>query len=197
MPNLKISELNRAKRLSDDAIIVVVQDNANKTVTIKELGDKINNEQNHLINKLYNEIKESTQGGNYVKLKNVIAKHEYRLNNINRELKSQSKCIMHNGELAEQAKKNAIHAINIAEKSNEESRLTRKGLAFVNSKVDNAIKDIKVMSTYLSYLGEYIDKTKDNLMINENYIKDYVDSKISENIEHAINNWLNNKLNTK
>ena len=174
MPNLKISELNRAKRVSDDAIIVVVQDNANKTITVKELGDVINYKQNLLIGKLHDEVKQASQSGNYIALKNIIAKHEYRLNNIDRQLVKQYKLTSDSINIAKQSKEDAIHAIKIAEIANAESKLTRKGLAFVNSKADNAIKDVKAMSTYLSYLGEYTEKIKDDAAETFGTIASYV-----------------------
>lgn len=174
MPNLKISELNRAKRLSDDAIIVVVQDNSNKTITVKELGDAINYKQNILIGKLHDEVKQASQGGNYLALKNIVAKHEYRLNNIDRKLIGQAKLTSQNFALAEHAKKEAEHAIKIANVANEESKLTRKGLAFVNSKADNAIKDVKTMSTYVNYLGEYVENLKDESINAFNELVSYM-----------------------
>lgn len=89
MPNIKISDLNRANRLSDEALIVVVQDNANKTVTVKELGDKINDDQNKLIAKLHNEIKQTSQGANVAKLKETTAKQQYQINNLKRMIQVQ------------------------------------------------------------------------------------------------------------
>lgn len=41
MGNVKISELPYASRIDDDALVVLVQDHANKVVTVDELSQKI------------------------------------------------------------------------------------------------------------------------------------------------------------
>ena len=53
MGNVKISELPYASRIDDDALVGLVQDHANKFVTVDELSQKINETQTHTIDHLW------------------------------------------------------------------------------------------------------------------------------------------------
>ena len=77
--NIKISDLNKAVKIDEDALLLVVQDGSNKTITIRELSEKINENTQYLLNKLYDEIKEHSSIGFLERLKNMIAKHDFQL----------------------------------------------------------------------------------------------------------------------
>lgn len=173
MPNIKISDLNRANRLSDEALIVVVQDNANKAVTVKELGNKINDNQNKLIAKLHDEIKQTSQGANIAKLKEITAKQQYQINNIKRTVGAQGIRLNNieksNGELRHEIGR----IIKIVDINTKETQLTRKSLAYVNHKVDKVVKDVHNLGTYMSYVGQYTDQVAQHCEDNYAYLAQY------------------------
>ena len=82
MGNLKISELPYASKINDDALVVLVQDHANKVVTVDELSQKINEKQNRIIDHLWHELKHCTSMETIRPICNTIASHEYRINRI-------------------------------------------------------------------------------------------------------------------
>ena len=132
MPDIKISDLNKVRRLSDEALLVIVQDNANKVVTIKELAERINANQNRLITKLHDEIKQSSQGGNVKNLKDIVAKHEYALQNQKRLLNS------------------LMFKVNqMIKKCEEDNEFTRKILVRTNKRIDELNTKIKLLENKL------------------------------------------------
>ena len=82
MGNVKISELPYSSRIDDDALVVLVQDHANKVVTVDELSQKINDKQNHIIDHLWHELKHVTSIETIRPICNTVASHEYRINRI-------------------------------------------------------------------------------------------------------------------
>ena len=82
MGNLKISELPYASKIDDGALVVLVQDHANKVVTVDELSQKINEKQNHIIDHLWHELKHLTSIETIKPICNTVASHEYRINRI-------------------------------------------------------------------------------------------------------------------
>lgn len=87
MANLKISELGTVSSIKDDAQMVIVQDKSNKVVTVEELVNKVNYQQNKVIAQLYSDIKHLVGDDSIKSIKGVLANHEYRLNqadNVNR-----------------------------------------------------------------------------------------------------------------
>ena len=82
MGNVKISELPYASRIDDDALVVLVQDHANKVVTVDELSQKINEKQNHTIDHLWHELRRATGMESIKALSNTAANHEYRIDGI-------------------------------------------------------------------------------------------------------------------
>ena len=82
MGNLKISELPYASKIDDGALVVLVQDHANKVVTVDELSQKINEKQNQIIDHLWHELKHVTSIETIKPICNTVASHEYRINRI-------------------------------------------------------------------------------------------------------------------
>ena len=82
MGNLKISELPYASKIDDDALVVLVQDHANKVVTVDELSRKINEKQNHIIDHLWHELNHCTSMETIRPICNTLASHEYRISRI-------------------------------------------------------------------------------------------------------------------
>ena len=82
MGNLKISELPYASKIDDDALVTLVQDHANKVVTVDELSRKINEKQNQIIDHLWHELKHCTSMETIRTICNTLASHEYRINRI-------------------------------------------------------------------------------------------------------------------
>ena len=82
MGNLKISELPYASKIDDGALVVLVQDHANKVVTVDELSQKINEKQNQIIDHIWHELKHVTSIETIKPICNTVASHEYRINRI-------------------------------------------------------------------------------------------------------------------
>ena len=86
MGNVKISELPYASRIDDDALVVLVQDHANKVVTVDELSQKINEKQNHTIDHLWHELRRATGMETIKALSNTAANHECRIDKIEKQI---------------------------------------------------------------------------------------------------------------
>ena len=82
MGNVKISALPYASKIDDGALVVLVQDHANKVVTVDELSQKINEKQNQIIDHLWHELKHVTSIETIKPICNTVASHEYRINRI-------------------------------------------------------------------------------------------------------------------
>ena len=177
MPNIKISDLNKANHISDKALIVIVQDHANKTVTVEELANKINEGQDHLIEKLHDEIHKSSQGGNIIRLKNIAAKHEYILQKQGRDLNEINHQI---GDIKRQYREDrkefekVKHFLKVAKKIEADNIITRKALTYTNSRVDTAIKDVNNLNNKISYLGDYVENIAEDCKDSSAYLAQYI-----------------------
>ena len=79
MGNIKISDLNKTNNISDDALMLIVQDDVNETITIKDLTRKINQDYSRLLNKFHQDIKNMYSGIDVTTVKELISKQTYNL----------------------------------------------------------------------------------------------------------------------
>ena len=145
MGNVKISELPYASKIDDDALVVLVQDHANKVVTVDELSQKINEKQNHTIDHLWHELRRATGMETVKALSNTAANHEYRIDNIEKFIEKKNKqqdCQLVNitNALKEVTLRQCSHHddINLLQNGVRENR---RSLAYLNVRVDGVIKD--------------------------------------------------------
>lgn len=167
MPNIKISDLNRAHKLSDEALIVVVQDNSNKVISVKDLKDKVNEDQNKLIAKIYDEVKAQSPTSSLIKLKDVAIKHEYRINRAEAASSQAMKDVHTVSEGIRFINKRLDDHKKMLVKNEKDNILTRRGLAYANGRIDGVIKDLEELNDGLSekitYLEEEITYVKGNI----------------------------------
>lgn len=179
MGNAKISELPLASRIDDDALVVLVQDHANKVVTVDEFSQKINEKQNHTIDHLWHELRRATGMETVKALSNTAANHEYRIDNIEKFIEKKNKqqdCQLVNltNTLKEVSLRQCSHHDDIKRLQNG-IRENRRSLAYLNVRVDNIIKD---SYTYFSDIDKIkndltaaIEKHKADLSYTNEYIK--------------------------
>lgn len=197
MGNVKISELPYASRIDDDALVVLVQDHANKVVTVDELSQKINEKQNHTIDHLWHELRRATGMETVKALSNTAANHEYRIDNIEKKNKQQD-CHLTNltNSLREIAARQHSHHddIDILKTGVKENR---RSLAYLNFRVDGVINDTY---TYFNNINKIqadlavaIKKHADDLSYTYDYIeraveatKTYCNAYTSQEVD---NNW--------
>lgn len=155
MGNVKISELPYASRIDDDALVVLVQDHANKVVTVDELSQKINEKQNHTIDHLWHELRRATGMETVKALSNTAANHEYRIDNIEKFIKNKNKqqdCQLVNltNALKEVTLRQHSHCgdIKLLQTANTENR---RSLAYLNTRVDDVINNT---NTYFNNIGQ-------------------------------------------
>lgn len=197
MGNVKISELPYASRIDDDALVVLVQDHANKVVTVDELSQKINEKQNHTIDHLWHELRRATGMETVKALSNTAANHEYRIDNIEKKNKQQD-CQLTNltNSLREIAARQHSHHddINILQTGVKENR---RSLAYLNFRVDGVIKDTYTYFNNISQiqadLAAAIQKHEADLSYTYDYIervdeatKTYCNAYTSTEVD---NNW--------
>lgn len=180
MGNVKISELPYASRIDDDALVVLVQDHANKVVTVDELSQKINEKQNHTIDHLWHELRRATGMETVKALSDTAANHEYRIDNIEKFIEKKNKqqdCQLTNltNSLREIAARQHSHHddINILQTGVKENR---RSLAYLNFRVDGVIKDTYTYFNNISQiqadLAAAIKTHKDDLAYTYKYIKE-------------------------
>lgn len=141
MRNVKISELPYASKIDDDALVVLVQDHANKVVTVDELSQKINEKQNHTIDHLWNELRRATGMETVRAISNTVSNHEYRIDGIEKLNGKQDRQLasLTNAMREISARQHAHHDdINILQTGVKENR---RSLAYLNFRVDGVIKD--------------------------------------------------------
>lgn len=151
MGNVKISELPYASRIDDDALVVLVQDHANKVVTVDELSQKINEKQNHTIDHLWHELRRATGMETVRVISNTVSNHEYRIDGIEK-LNGKQDC-----QLASLT--NAMHEISARQHAHHDDitilqtgvKENRRSLAYLNFRVDGVIKDT---STYFNNISQ-------------------------------------------
>lgn len=201
MGNVKISELPYASRIDDDALVVLVQDHANKVVTVDELSQKINEKQNHTIDHLWHELRRATGMETVKALSNTAANHEYRIDNIEKFIEKKNKqqdCQLTNltNSLREIAARQHSHHddINILQTGVKENR---RSLAYLNFRVDGVIKDTYTYFNNISQiqadLAAAIQKHEADLSYTYDYIeraaeatKTYCNTYTSTEVD---NNW--------
>lgn len=156
MGNVKISELPYASRIDDDALVVLVQDHANKVVTVDELSQKINEKQNHTIDHLWHELRRATGMETIKALSNTAANHECRIDKIEK-LNGKQDCQLASltNAMREIATRQHAHHDDI-NRLRDFTQQNRRSLAYLNTRVDDVIKD-----TYTYF--NTIDKIKADL----------------------------------
>ena len=175
MGNVKISELPYASRIDDDALVVLVQDHANKVVTVDELSQKINEKQNHTIDHLWHELRRATGMETVRAISNTVSNHEYRIDGIEKLNGKQDRQLasLTNAMREISARQHAHHDdINILQTGVKENR---RSLAYLNFRVDGVIKDTYTYFNNISQiqadLAEAIQKHADDLSYTYDYIE--------------------------
>lgn len=157
MPDIKISNLHKVNKLSEEALIAVIQDNANKVVTVKQLSDTINADQNRLMAKMYDDIKAVSGSANVIRLREVAASHEIRLNKTDGAIRNLHIRVGANaGEIKKIYGKLNDHKSFLI-KNERDNILTRRGLAYANIRVDNVIEDMKDFQENIGQLSYRVD----------------------------------------
>lgn len=197
MGNVKISELPYASRIDDDALVVLVQDHANKVVTVDELSQKINEKQNHTIDHLWHELRRATGMETVRAISNTVSNHEYRIDGIEK-LNGKQDCqlaSLTNAMREISARQHSHHDdINILQTGVKENR---RSLAYLNFRVDGVIKDTYTYFNNISQiqadLAAAIEKHEADLSYTYDYIeraaeatKTYCNTYTSTEVD---NNW--------
>ena len=200
MGNVKISELPYASRIDDDALVVLVQDHANKVVTVDELSQKINEKQNHTIDHLWHELRRATGMETVRAISNTVSNHEYRIDGIEKLNGKQDRQLasLTNAMREISARQHAHHDdINILQTGVKENR---RSLAYLNFRVDGVIDDtytyfnniskiqanlaaaIQKHETDLSYTYGYIERTAEATQAN---CYAYTSQKVDNNLAYT------------
>ena len=204
MGNVKISELPYASRIDDDALVVLVQDHANKVVTVDELSQKINEKQNHTIDHLWHELRRATGMETVKALSNTAANHEYRIDGIEKLNGKQDRQLasLTNAMREISARQHSHHDdINILHTGVKENR---RSLAYLNFRVDGVIDDtytyfnninqiqanlaaaIQKHEADLSYTYEYIERTAEATQAN---CYAYTSQKVDNNLAYTYSSY--------
>lgn len=134
--NAKISELPYASRIDGDALVVLVQDHANKVVTVDDLSNKINEKQNNVIDKLWHDLRRVTNADTIKAMSNSLANHEYRIDGIeklNGKQDRQLVCLTNALRDAVARQDAHHHDINLLRNGMIENR---RSLAYTNVRID-------------------------------------------------------------
>lgn len=197
MGNVKISELPYASRIDDDALVVLVQDHANKVVTVDELSQKINEKQNHTIDHLWHELRRATGMESIKALSNTAANHEYRIDGIEK-LNGKQDCqlaSLTNAMREISARQHAHHHdINLLRNGMIENR---RSLAYINVRID---KLGDACNTYFSSIDKLnadlkalTEKHDADLAYTYQYIADAHDDAVASTYAYTStevdNNW--------
>ena len=204
MGNVKISELPYASRIDDDALVVLVQDHANKVVTVDELSQKINEKQNHTIDHLWHELRRATGMETVKALSNTAANHEYRIDGIEKLNGKQDRQLasLTNAMREISARQHSHHDdINILHTGVKENR---RSLAYLNFRVDGVIDDtytyfnninqiqanlaaaIQKHEADLAYTYEYIERTAEATQAN---CYAYTSQKVDNNLAYTYSSY--------
>lgn len=175
MGNVKISELPYASRIDDDALVVLVQDHANKVVTVDELSQKINEKQNHTIDHLWYELRRATGMETVKALSNTAANHEYRIDGIEK-LNGKQDCqlaSLTNAMREISARQHAHHDdINILQTGVKENR---RSLAYLNFRVDGVIKDTYTYFNDINQIKADLTQAIEKHEADLSYTYDYIE----------------------
>lgn len=175
MGNVKISELPYASRIDDDALVVLVQDHANKVVTVDELSQKINEKQNHTIDHLWHELRRATGMETIKALSNTAANHEYRIDGIEK-LNGKQDCqlVSLTNAMREISARQHAHHDDI-NRLRDFTQQNRRSLAYLNTRVDDVIKDtytyFNTIDKIKADLAEATEKHAYDLAYTYDYIK--------------------------
>lgn len=181
--NAKISELPYASRIDDDALVVLVQDHANKVVTVDELSNKINEKQNNVIDKLWHDLRRVTNADTIKAISDSLANHEYRIDNIERLNGKQDKQLVALTDAMQYmtAREDAHHHdIAILRHAVTENRTS---LAYTNVRIDNLSY---TMSSYFSAINT-IDATLKDAMEKHDADLAYTYQYIADSHDDAVN----------
>lgn len=175
MGNVKISELPYASKIDDDALVVLVQDHANKVVTVDELSQKINEKQNHTIDHLWHELRRATGMETVRAISNTVSNHEYRIDGIEKLNGKQDRQLasLTNAMREISARQHAHHDdITRLKKANIENR---RSLAYLNFRVDDVANNTYTYFNNISQiqadLAAAIQKHADDLSYTYDYIE--------------------------
>mgnify|MGYP000893939394 CR=1 FL=1 len=176
MGNVKISELPYVSRIDDDALVVLVQDHANKVVTVDELSQKINEKQNHTIDHLWHELRRATGMETVRAISNTVSNHEYRIDGIEKLNGKQDRQLasLTNAMREISARQHSHHDdITILKKANIENR---RSLAYLNFRMDDVVNNTYTYFNNISQiqadLAAAIQTHKDDLAYTYKYIKE-------------------------
>lgn len=195
--NAKISELPYASRIDGDALVVLVQDHANKVVTVDELSNKINEKQNNVIDKLWHDLRRVTNADTIKAMSNTLANHEYRIDGIEKLNGKQDRQLVSltNALRDAVARQDAHHRdINLLRNGMIENR---RSLAYTNVRIDNLSY---VCNTYFSSIDKMnadlkalTEKHDADLAYTYQYIADAHDDAIASAYAYTStevdNNW--------
>lgn len=174
MGNVKISELPYASRIDDDALVVLVQDHANKVVTVDELSQKINEKQNHTIDHLWHELRRATGMETVRAISNTVSNHEYRIDGIEKLNGKQDNQLasLTNAMREISARQHAHHDdITILQQGVKENR---RSLAYLNFRVDGVIKDTYTYFNNISQIQADLAAATTKHEADLSYTYDYI-----------------------
>lgn len=178
--NLKISDLPVASHINDDALVVLVQDHANKVVTVNELSNKINEVQNRTIDQLWHELRRVTGADTLKSVVNSVTNHEYRIDGIERLNGKQDQQLVNlTDALQTQSAKLAQHSseIRLLQTATTENR---RSLAYLNCRVDAICDDSVAYFSQISYIKDGLinlsKKHEEDLAYTYQYIADVQNS---------------------
>lgn len=185
--NVKISELPYASRIDDDALIVLVQDHANKVVTVDELSQKVNEKQNNVIDKLWHDLRRITNADTIKAMSSTLANHEYRIDGIEKlNGKQDSQLVSLTNALRDAVARQDAHHRDIGMLRNGMIE-NRRSLAYTNvridklsyecgayfSAIDSLNANLKALSEKhdadLAYTYQYISDTHDSAYAYASY----------------------------
>jgi chromosome segregation ATPase len=152
---VKISDLPTASSIHDDALVVLVQDNTNRVVSVEQLADKINDKQNQVIANLYHELKHVTGGDYRNSIKNTLANHEYRIDGIERKNGDQdNQLVLLTKALQDDVARVASHSndIHLLKNATVENR---KSIAYLSGRVDTLSEKVAYIDTVAADLEEF------------------------------------------
>lgn len=176
--NEKISNMSGATYIKDTALIPIVQDSSNKIITVSQLADKVNEKQNQIISKLWEDVQRATHSEFLIKsvkqLNNIVAKHEYRLGQsetLSLEAKKTVDILFHAVDELTAREKGNHHAIKHLERDVQDNR---KAIAHLNRRID--ILDPEKFTSYLNALVADLNETKEKHDTEISYINGWIES---------------------
>lgn len=158
---MKISELPYAPYIDDRALVVLVQDHANKIVTVDDLSKKINEKQDNVINKLWHDLRHLANADTVKNITKTIANHEYRIDGIEKlNGKQDRQLVVLTDALRDTVARQDLHhrdikRLTISQTENRKSLCKLWGkvkeLSYNTSYYFNSIDDIKSQLSYLAH----------------------------------------------